>query len=132
MSQENVEIVRRGIDAFNDRDLDAVAEMCDPNVEWHPPPELPDSAVYHGREEARRAAEDLLQHFEDLRVEPERFEEANDEVVALYRFVGHGTGSGIPFEVNVGVVCTMSDGKATRVRFWNDWGMALEAAGFKE
>jgi hypothetical protein len=29
-------------------------------------------------------------------------------------------------------VCTFSDGKAIRVRFWNDWDKALEAAGLRE
>jgi ketosteroid isomerase-like protein len=132
MSQENVEIVRRSLEAFNDRDLDTVMEMCDPQVEWHTAPDIPDPAVYHGRDEARKSVQDLLQFFDDLRVEPERFEESGDEVVALYRFVGHGTGSGVPIEIKVGVACTFGDGKATRVRFWNDWDKALEAAGLRE
>jgi ketosteroid isomerase-like protein len=132
MSQENVEVVRRSVEAFNDRDLDTFMDMCDPQVEWHTPPDLPDAAVYHGRDEARKVVEDLLQFFDDLRVEPERFEESGDEVVALYRFVGHGTSSGIPMEWRVGLACTFRDHKATRVRFWNDWSQTLEAAGLSE
>ena len=132
MSQENVELVRRSVEAFNDRDLDTVMEMCDPQVEWHTPPDIPDPAVYHGRDEARKNVQDLLQFFDDLRVEPGRFEESGDEVVALYRFVGHGTSSGVPIEIKVGMVCTFGDDKATRVRFWNDWDRALEAAGITE
>jgi hypothetical protein len=38
MSQENMEIVSRSVEAFYDRDLDTVMEMCDPQVEWHTPP----------------------------------------------------------------------------------------------
>jgi ketosteroid isomerase-like protein len=60
MSQENMEIVRRSVEAFNDRDLDTVMEMCDPQVEWHTPPDIPDAAVYHGLDEARKSVEDLL------------------------------------------------------------------------
>jgi ketosteroid isomerase-like protein len=127
---ENIEIVRHSVEAFNDRDLDTI--MGDPQVEWHTPPDIPDPAVYHGRGEARKSVQDLLKAFDDLRVEPERFEESGDEVVGLYRFVGHGSGSGVPIEIKVGVACTFSDGKATRVRFWNDWGKALEAAGLSE
>ena len=132
MSQENVEMVRRSVEAFNDRDLDTVMEMCDPQVEWHTPPDIPDPAVYYGRDEARKNVQDLLQVFDDLRVEPERFEESGDEVVGLYRLLGHGSGSGVPIEIKVGVACTFSDGKATRVRFWNDWDQTLEAAGLSE
>ena len=124
-----MEVVRRSVEAFNERDLDAVMEMCDPQVEWHTPPDIPDPAVYHGRDEARKNVEELLQAFDDLRVEPERFEESGDQVVALYRLVGHGSGSGVPIEIQVGLHCTFSDGKAIRIRFWFDWDKALEAGG---
>jgi ketosteroid isomerase-like protein len=132
MSQENVETLRRSVEAFNDRDLDTFMEMCDPQVTLHTPPDIPDAAVYHGRDEVRGSVHDLLHAFDDLRVEPERFQESGDEVVALYRFFGHGTGSGVPMEWKVGLACKFSDGKATRLRFWNDWGTALEAAGLSE
>jgi ketosteroid isomerase-like protein len=36
MSQENVEAFKRGLDAYNRRDLDALLEELDPDVEWHP------------------------------------------------------------------------------------------------
>jgi ketosteroid isomerase-like protein len=35
MSQENVEVVRRIIDAHGRRDLDAVLAKYDPEIEWH-------------------------------------------------------------------------------------------------
>ena len=132
MSKKNVDIVRSSVEAFNERDLDTFMEMCDPQVEWHTPPDIPDPAVYHGRDEARKNVEDLLQSFADLHVEPERFEETGDQVVGLYWFTGHGTESGVPIEIQVGLHCTFSDGKAVRVRFWNDWDKALEAAGLSE
>jgi hypothetical protein len=34
MSQENVETVKRLIDAFNKRDVDAFAEITTPDFEW--------------------------------------------------------------------------------------------------
>ena len=34
MSPENVEIVRRGWEAWVRGDLDALLELCDPAVEW--------------------------------------------------------------------------------------------------
>jgi ketosteroid isomerase-like protein len=36
MSQENVENVRRGYEAFARGDLDAVLERLDSDVDWHP------------------------------------------------------------------------------------------------
>src|SRR4030095_15958282 len=48
MSQENVEIVREAFEAFNEGNLEAVVSICDPAIEWLPPPELPSSSAYHG------------------------------------------------------------------------------------
>jgi ketosteroid isomerase-like protein len=36
MSQENVDSFKRGLAAYNRRDLDALIETLDPEVEWHP------------------------------------------------------------------------------------------------
>jgi len=35
MSREDVEAFRRGVDAYNRRDADAVLEVLDPEVEWY-------------------------------------------------------------------------------------------------
>jgi ketosteroid isomerase-like protein len=34
MSQENVEVVKRAVNAFNRRDLDGFAELGTPDIEW--------------------------------------------------------------------------------------------------
>jgi len=36
MAEENVEAFRRGADAYNRRDVEAVLDRVDPEVEWHP------------------------------------------------------------------------------------------------
>jgi ketosteroid isomerase-like protein len=36
MSHENLETFKRGLDAYNRRDIDALLEELDPEVEWHP------------------------------------------------------------------------------------------------
>ena len=36
MSQENVEIVKRAVEAWNTDDLDALLAELDADVEWHP------------------------------------------------------------------------------------------------
>jgi ketosteroid isomerase-like protein len=121
------------MDAFNERDIDGLLEFVDPEVEWRPPSELPGSTVYRGRAGVRQAVADMLDAFGDLRAEPERFIDADDRVIALYRWRGRGSASGISvddFDVPVGVIATMSaDGFATDVRFFITWEKALETAG---
>jgi hypothetical protein len=61
MSQENVELVRRAVDAFNRRDLDAFVALTDDDVEV-----IPRSAAlegrdhYHGHDGVRRWLKDLF------------------------------------------------------------------------
>ena len=52
MSRENVEAARELIQAFNRRDLAAMTEMFDPEIEWTPiGPAAVERAVYRGRDE---------------------------------------------------------------------------------
>ena len=50
MSQENVEIARQMIDAFNRRDRDAWLLLNDPEVEFRADPEWPESETVRGRD----------------------------------------------------------------------------------
>jgi ketosteroid isomerase-like protein len=135
MSQENVDQIRKALDAFNRRDLDGLLESIDPAVEWSPPAELPGASMVRGHDGVRQSIADMLDAFGDLRADPERFIDLEDRVIALYYWRGQGSGSGIPvdqFEVPVGMLATMNDGLAVRVRFFTTWDAALEAAGLNE
>jgi ketosteroid isomerase-like protein len=133
MSHENVESVKDALEAFNERDIERLLEFADPEVEWRPPAELPGTSVYHGHDGVRQSIADMLDAFGDLRAEPERFIDADDRVIALYRWRGRGSTSGISvddFDVPVGMIATMNaEGLATDVRFFITWEKALETAG---
>jgi ketosteroid isomerase-like protein len=71
MSQENVEVVRKNIDAFNRGDLDAWLGFLSPEVVWESLPVPGFRDVYRGREEAREWIEQLLEVFEEAHLEIE-------------------------------------------------------------
>ena len=48
MSQENVEIVRRGIESFNRRDMAAIRADAHPQIEWVEDPRYPGAQTFHG------------------------------------------------------------------------------------
>jgi ketosteroid isomerase-like protein len=50
MSEESAESVRRAVDAFNRRDRATWLALCDPDIEWRPPAEWPESAPIRGAE----------------------------------------------------------------------------------
>src|SRR5437588_764482 len=72
MSQENVEIVRRGLFALERDDIDAAAEFWHPEISWRAIEGAPDDVgEMHGIEAARRYVEDWFDTFDDFRSEPE-------------------------------------------------------------
>ena len=134
MSQENAEVVRAGFEGFNRGDVEAVVAMCAPDIEWFPPAELPDARTYHGHQGVRAAAEDMLNVFGALQAEPERLIDAGDQVVVLFRWRGHGRGSGVPLDLvgEQAAVFTMRNGEAIRAEWYIDRSKALEAARVSE
>jgi ketosteroid isomerase-like protein len=53
MSQENVEIVREAIEAFNRGDFEAALKRMHRDIEWQTLDAFPDAETYRGREEVR-------------------------------------------------------------------------------
>ena len=51
MSTENVDLIRRGYEAFGRGDISTVLGIFDPNIDWHIPGRSPLSGDYHGHDE---------------------------------------------------------------------------------
>src|SRR5215207_1823738 len=135
MSQENVEIVRRGWEAWVRGDLDALLELCDPAVEWDTihMEGWPEDAVYFGRDGVRRFLEEWLASWERFESGAEKILEAGgDRVVVICWQQGFGPGSEVPVHMNWAQICTLQRGLVCRVEAYSDRAQALEAAGLRE
>jgi ketosteroid isomerase-like protein len=133
MSQENLELARRGYEAFARGDLDAVFDdFMHPEIEAHDPPEVPDATIYRGRKAVRQDWEQTADLFEDFSIDLEKSFDLGDEVVLFLRFRGRGRESGAELEAPMAHVWTFRDGKAVRLRQFLDRAEALEAAGLSE
>ena len=133
MSQENVDAVRRGLEAFNSGDIERVLDMAHTHFEAIVPPELsaePDT--YRGHDGLRRYFESFQDAMEDIRFEPERFIDAGEAVVTVVRVTARGRHTAIPVEQRIAQIWSMSEGKALQVRTFTTLKRALAEAGLAE
>jgi ketosteroid isomerase-like protein len=134
MSQENLEIAKRVIDAFNRRDLDAIFACVNPDIEWLPAmPVTSGGRALRGREGIESYVREVSDTWEEYRVVAQDFRDlGDDEVLVLSRIEGRGAGSGGLVDAAMGQIFDLRGGKISRVRTYLDHGEALSAAGLAE
>ena len=135
MSQENVEVFKRGVDAFNRQNIEGLLEVLDPEVEWHDVFHQMlggEASVYRGHEGVRELFRDLYEVLAELHGEYSDIRDLDDRLVGIGQIRTRGEGSGAVTESALAVVVDFKDGKAIRVRTYLDPKEALEAAGLSE
>ena len=131
MSQENVEVMRRFVEDFNRRGVDAILDFSDPEIEYREDPKFPQAEVYRGRDAVVRQAREFFASFSEYRIEIEDLFGANDKVVAVCHEIGRGKASGAPVDRRVGWIFTIRAGKLLRMEIYLDPADALEAVGVR-
>jgi ketosteroid isomerase-like protein len=127
VSQENVEIIRRGFEHFattGDQLWDNYSE--DVVVRDH---ESPDQAEYAGFDGVRRWLDDWGAAWDEWHVEVEEILDAGDAVLALIRQTARGHASGMEMDSHDGMLFTMRDGKVVALDYYTGRERALAAAG---
>ncbi len=134
MSQENVEIVRRTVEAILRGEWEQAAQLIDPDAEGHGTVGgLSDGEVLRGVTQFRQSFEqEDAEAWEERRLEPQEFIDAGDRVVVLVREFRRGKGSGIELEADTAVVFEVRDGRVVRMQGYMDQTKALKAAGLSE
>jgi ketosteroid isomerase-like protein len=133
MSQENVEIVRRGTDAYNRRDLDGILEnwASDAVLDWSNSRGF-DAGVFRGHDEIREHWRRLLAAFDEVRIELIDPIEVEDGLLIVDN-VGYLRGrDGIEVQTRSAWLITIRDGKTTSFTLYQTKEDALEAAGLSE
>ncbi len=132
MSQENMEIVKRVVEAFNRRDIDAFAELTTPDFEWVPMMAAIEGEVFRGRQGIETYLGRLDDVWEDYRVVAGEYRDLGDRILYLGRVVGRGRSSGVPVDTPLGALTDYRDGKCRSLRNFLDHAEALRAAGLSE
>ena len=139
MSEENVEIVRRVVGAFNrwgvhprgERDPE-IPPLLHPEIEFHTYAGVPEPGVYRGPDAVMEYHERVFGQFESVRVEVEELLSAADRVVVISRQHTVPRGSEAEIVQRVVEVWTIRDGLFAERRPFSTRAEALEAAGLSE
>jgi ketosteroid isomerase-like protein len=122
--------LRRGVEAFNRRDIDGTLEPLDANVELVPLRAVLDGGSYHGHAGLRRFLGDMRDDWERFHLEAEEFRPVGtDRVLVLGRVQATGRASGVEVDYEAAWLCYLRAGKVMRVQFYSDRGEAVAAAG---
>jgi ketosteroid isomerase-like protein len=108
MSQENVEVVRAGFEAWNAGDMDAYGQLLHPYVLWRPPEGWPERGPFVGREAVMRELKQVRDTWETDAAEPiSEPIDAGDKV--LVRFYWRLRGQGPDASTEITCLYTVRD-----------------------
>jgi ketosteroid isomerase-like protein len=137
MSQDDVEVVRRFLEANRSDDVEGATalalELAEPNSEYTSIIAAVEPRIYRGADGIREYFRDLAESFEEWRNEVEEiYEVAPDTVFATIRTRVVGKASGVPVEARLAFACVLSGGKFVRGGTYLSREEALEAVGLRE
>jgi ketosteroid isomerase-like protein len=131
MSEENVEILRRGYDGYN-RTGEFALELFDPDVVWDNSAAVFDPAVYRGHDGVGELLSWLREMWKQVRVEPQEFIVVDqDRVIVPTRIISVGRENVQTIAHNANLF-TLRNGKVTHVKAFQTKAEALEAVGLSE
>jgi len=132
MSGENIDVVRRSIEATARGDIEASAADHHPEIEIDDN-DLFDAGVYRGHEAYLRWLAQWNESFASWRIEHlELVAAPEDQVVAMFEMVVTGRGSGVEVRRADALLCRLRDGRIVKMGYYNDQAQALAAAGLHD
>ena len=130
MSQAEVESLRKGIDAWNRRDVDLWLEYAAPEIEWMPAgPAAVERAVYRGYEQVASGFASVWETWDRFEFEESEIRDLGDSVLWLGHVKMRGSASQVELDQEFAVHGLVRDGKFIRVLTFLSWQEALEAVG---
>jgi ketosteroid isomerase-like protein len=134
MSQENVDLIRQGFEAFARGDVEFVIDLADAEIEWTPAiaPILGIDAV-RGKDRLRRfLTEDIAAGFDDFHAEALSLEDHGENVLGHVRYSARGESSGLEIDQSFWSVYRLRDAKLVWMRDFHTRPEALDAIGVEE
>ncbi len=129
MSEENVEVIRRGYGHY----LATGEVRAHPDLVWDVSRlGWPDQQLYSGVEGAMQFNAEWADAWEDWELEVEDYLDAGERVVVIIKQRGRAKATGIPVDMRFAQVWTLRNGQAIRMQMYASVDEALEAVGLAE
>jgi ketosteroid isomerase-like protein len=135
LSQENVEIVRRVMDAWNRQEVEDILALADPEVEYVNSPTAVEPGTRRGHDGLAAVARTQWESLPGGRQDIDRFHDRGDEIISVGRVSRLMPGSETRIDVPILLSWTIRDGKVIRIEMLgtgSEFQKALEAAGLSE
>jgi ketosteroid isomerase-like protein len=118
VSQQNIELQRRLVEAFNARDIEAWIALCDPQIELHSTfAAVGGMTVYHGHDGLRRWFGDLEDAWgSEIRIEVEAYFDLGEHTLGFHVLHGRGRQSGVEVAMPAAAVQRWRDGLTAYIK----------------
>jgi ketosteroid isomerase-like protein len=125
----NADIVRDAVSAMQTRDVERVAALCTPDIEFSPL-RAGITGAFIGAEGIAAFWKDTQETFDKFEINYDTYEQLEDgRVLATGTFVTRGRGSTVETEVHSAAVFSFREGKISRMYDYGDERLAREAVG---
>jgi ketosteroid isomerase-like protein len=133
VSEQNVELHRRTVEAFNTRDIEAMIACFDRDIEYHPVlSAVGGVTAYHGHDGLRNWFGQLDDAWEELQIEPEAYFDLGEQTLLFYVLRGRGRHSGAEVAMQGSHVCRWRDGLGVYSKQYSQREDALSDLGISE
>ena len=126
-------MVRRAIEALNQRDAGSWLGYAAPEIEWLPAgPAAVERAVYRGYDEVATGFESVWQTWEQFQFEESEVRDLGESVLWLGRVKMRGAASHVELDQEFAVWFALGAGKVARVQAFLTWAEALHATALEQ
>ena len=133
MSEHNVELHRRSVEAFNSRDAEAYVALADPAIELHSVFAAVGGASYHGHDGVRSWFRDLADAWgEGVHLRVDVYYEVEDRTLAAGELTGRGRQSGVEVALEGFQTMTWRGGLVVHYKAYAEEQVWLEDLGLSK
>ena len=128
---ENTDALRKGYEAYNSGDVDALGELWADDIRWEGPNarELPGGGVHEGRDAVLGMLGEIGEAWESFSVTPDEWFEESETVVVLGHSEGRTKEGGQEVKLPFVHVWRMSGGKVKEAQTLTDTKVVADALG---